>query len=152
MTLLTAAAVLALAASCQHTFAPKTILAVAQGESATLTAELDPRVIHVNKDGTADYGLMQINSANFKWLGLTPQSALDPCRSIAAAETVLKTMSGYNTGSPTRGLGYALAVTKRERGSQPNFIPATSPAARQDEVDIEDRPAVTDGDVIFNGD
>lgn len=107
MTALTAAAVLALAASCQSVVAPETVLKIATHESS-----LDPSRIHLNLDRSVDVGLMQINSRNFKWLGLTMADALDPCRSIKAGAEVLVAHSYYNTGSPTRGIdnGYALAV------------------------------------------
>lgn len=50
---------------------------------------------------------MQINSANFNWLGL--HDPFDPCQSIAAAGRLLASLSAYNTGSPTKGIanGYA---------------------------------------------
>ena len=108
-TILTAAAVLALASTCQHTFAPKTILAIAQQESG-----LNAAAVHINRDGSTDRGLMQINDRNFGFLGMTPRTAENPCASIAAAEAILRAMSGYNSGSPTKSLTYALAVNARE--------------------------------------
>ena len=77
---LSIATVAALAAACQSAVAPDTIASIAQHESG-----LDPAAIHHNANGTDDVGLMQINSANFAWLGLDAQTALDPCESIAAA-------------------------------------------------------------------
>jgi type IV secretion system protein VirB1 len=108
---LSASAVLALATVCQPPnavhVAPEMLLAIARHESA-----LDPSVIHINTNGTRDYGLMQISERNFAWLGLTPQTALDPCASIRAGAAVLTALSVYNTGSPTRGIanGYAIRV------------------------------------------
>lgn len=104
---LTVAAVLGLAATCQSVVSPQTILKIATHESG-----LYPERIHQNSDGSADVGLMQINSKNFDWLGLTMANALNPCVSIRAGAEVLTAFSRYNTGSPTRGIenGYALAV------------------------------------------
>lgn len=105
MILLTAAAVLTLAGSCQSAVAPVTILKIAQHESG-----LNPEATHRNRDGSTDYGLMQVNERNFPWLGLTRESALDPCQSIAAAAKLLASFSRYNSGSPTRSLDYAVKV------------------------------------------
>lgn len=83
------------------------ILAISQRESG-----LNPLAVHLNSNGSRDYGLMQISERNFGWLGLTLQSALDPCTSIRAAATVLTSLSRYNTGDPARGIanGYATRV------------------------------------------
>lgn len=147
-TLLTAAAVLALAAQCQRTYAPKTILAYAQGESLVPGGLLDASAISKpNRDGSRDYGLMQINSGNFAWLGLTPATAMDPCRSIAAAETVLRTASGYNSGSPVKSIGYALSVVAREHALAETaaVMPPPSPRARNP----MSLPSRTGRDMVF---
>jgi hypothetical protein len=47
--------------------------------------------------------LGQINSSNFAWLGLTPATALDPCRNLAAEAHILRSLSVYATGSPSKG-------------------------------------------------
>ena len=105
MTTLTVAAVLALATTCQNVVAPTTILKIAQHESG-----MDPSARHVNRDGSIDVGLMQINNKNFAYLALA--DPMDPCESIAAAARLLKSFSLYNTGSPSKGIsnGYAVAV------------------------------------------
>lgn len=103
MTILTPAAVLALAASCQSLVAPMTILQQAQVESG-----LDAGAVHVNADGSRDLGLMQINDRNVAWLDL--RNPFDPCQSIRAASDLYASFSRYNTGSPTKGIGYAQKV------------------------------------------
>lgn len=131
MTALTAAAVLVLAASCQSVVAPETILKIATHESS-----LDPSRIHLNLDRSFDVGLMQINSSNFSWLGMTTADALDPCKSIRAGAQVLTAYSRYNTGSPSRGIanGYALAVqgvpAKPSTTPQPAPPPSDPPPLR----------------------
>ena len=121
---LTAAAVFALAGTCQSLVAPMTILKIAQVESA-----LDPQAVHRNRDGSTDFGLMQINSKNFALLGLTSMAdALDPCRSISAAAALLASFSRYNSGSPTRSLAYAASV-QAVRISDPVTVPQASAPA-----------------------
>lgn len=124
MTILAAATVLALAGSCQNIVAPVTIQKVAYHESGFNTAAMNK-----NRDGSFDVGLMQINTRNFSWLGLTMASAQDPCTSIAAGAAVLATFSRYNTGSPTRGINYALAVqsVRISSGAHPQDFPVAAP-------------------------
>lgn len=89
---------------------------------------------------SVDLGIMQINSANFAKLGLTVESAFDPCKSISAAAAILSgsyaggdthtaqqaalrvAISEYNTGDPARGFanGY---VHKVELASK-HVVPA----------------------------
>lgn len=59
-----------------------------------------------------DAGVAQINSANFKWLGVTPETVFDPCKSIEAQARLLRSYSQYNTGSKERGFrnGYVNKV------------------------------------------
>lgn len=150
-----------LAAHCGPGVAPSTLGSIAMTESG-----LDPLVINDNTTGTSgapqtlehavgiasalleaghsiDVGLMQINSANFSRLGLTTESAFDPCQSVAAAAKLLvqsyaggsshaeqqaalrRTISTYNTGDPERGLanGYVHKVRLAAR----QMVPALEP-------------------------
>jgi hypothetical protein len=63
---------------------------------------LDPTLIRYNRNGTFDAGLTQVNSANFGWLGLTLQDALDPCKNLAAGAKVL--LAKYNGSSGRLGM------------------------------------------------
>jgi len=95
-------------------------LAIAQQESG-----FNPNAINTgNSNGTADYGVFQINSTNLASLGLTPASALDPTQNIAAGVNLLaqlqsrygtdtaSILSAYNTGSPNNtGSAYVSSVT-----------------------------------------
>lgn len=101
---MTAAQVFALAMQCTSVD-PHLVLSIAQRESG-----LDPAIVHMNTNGTRDFGLLQINESNFGLLHLTPSSALDPCQSIRAAGDLISILSRYNSGSPTRSTGYALRV------------------------------------------
>ena len=103
---------------------------------------------------SVDLGVMQINSVNFLKLGLTPESAFDPCRSIAAAATILSgdyaggetheeqqsalrgALSKYNTGDAQRGFenGYVHKVELAAR----QIVPAL-------DVPAPDRPPLSQG-------
>jgi hypothetical protein len=92
VSILTPAAAMALALQCVGpSFAP-VMVGIAQHESG-----LDTTIVHRNSNGTVDVGLVQVNSTNFGWLGLTMQTAMDPCRNLAAGARVL--LVRYN-GSP----------------------------------------------------
>lgn len=131
MTTLTVAAALALATQCGAGLDPNLLVGIARHES-----RLNTEAVNVNANGSRDIGLMQINSSNFAWLGLTAETALDPCVSMRAGAAVLTRLSTYNTGSPTRGIanGYVQAVvasvgTVREARAAPAApSPAPTPA------------------------
>lgn len=63
----------------------------------------NPAATNLNRNGTTDFGLAQINSSNLAWLGLTPATVMDPCRNIGAAATILRSLSVYATGSLAKG-------------------------------------------------
>lgn len=147
---LTQPTVESLASQCAPSVAPQTLAAVALAESG-----FDPLAIGVNgpkplrlrpasapdairladtlqaEGANLDLGLAQINSANLGRLGLTLATSFDPCRSLAAAATLIRTgymragpragseqpalwssLSLYNTGDPQRGFrnGYVAKV------------------------------------------
>ena len=135
------AAFLALAAQCAADVAPDTLLAVARHESRLSPWSLNDNtsrqslVFRTREEAEAegsrrvaqghsvDFGLMQINSLNFGWLGVTPASVLDPCTNVTAGAAVLRrawaqaratmgdgpdalraTLSLYNTGDIKSGI------------------------------------------------
>ena len=138
----------ALLQACAPNVAPETMMAVIRVESHG-----DPFQIGVNsgrplrrqptkaadaiatargllsRGANFDAGLMQINSANFERLGLTPETVFDPCTNLRAGARVLTdnyrraraaghanplqaAISEYNTGSRVRGVsnGYVGCV------------------------------------------
>lgn len=115
MAALTIPAALALAASCGGGVDPAMLVGIARVESG-----LNPAAIHVNANGSRDYGIAQINDSNFAMLGLDAASALDPCKSFTAASRLLMMLSRYNTGSPSRGLlnGYSAAVASASQDTR----------------------------------
>jgi type IV secretion system protein VirB1 len=149
---LSVAAVLALAASCQGVAAPETIAQIVQVESGR-----DPLAVHDNTakrsyapatadearrlaagliaaGHSVDRGLAQINSSNDGWLGL--QDPFDACQSVRAAANLLGYLSGYNTGSPTKGIAYAVSVTVRNHAA-----PSGPARAKPDGAPPDSRPA-----------
>jgi type IV secretion system protein VirB1 len=150
------AAFLALALRCAPEVAPDTLLAVARHESglaewslhdntgntsltyASLEEAASAGSARIAAGHSVDFGLMQVNSLNFSWLGLDPRTALDPCRNVAAGGEVLKrayvqavakvgetpealrvALSFYNTGDPASGFtgGYVRGV----EGAAPRY-------------------------------
>ena len=121
----------------------------------------------LERGANIDLGLGQINSANLSWLGLSVESAFDPCRNIAAAAKILSqnylqatsrgadaplaaALSAYNTGSMTNGLanGYVARVYRAARFVVPPLLPdePTLPPANDIAVDgkADPRPAIWD--------
>lgn len=113
---------------------------------------------------SVDFGLGQINSANFEWLGLTVETVFDPCTNLSAAETVLRdgyerarsngasenqafqmALSAYNTGSLQRGFenGYVEKVLANME-SAPILTPneAKPSSAPSWEVFAQESPAM----------
>lgn len=99
------------------------------------------------RDVNFDAGLMQINSANWNRLGLTPENVFDPCTNVRAGAKILtdnytdatkrhghgqrallEAFSLYNTGKRTAGFnnGYVGKVSgnaARFAGVAPPYIP-----------------------------
>ena len=81
----------------QYGVDPSLALAIAQQESS-----FNPSAVsQPNKNGTVDYGLMQINSKNLSSLGLTPATALDPQSNINAAMQLLSSYTQQYNGDPS---------------------------------------------------
>jgi len=150
----TLTAFLTLAAVCAPGVAPETLAAIARTESGLRTfaigingpgssaivpatrGEAIERAEALLRAGRSiDLGLMQINSRNLGWLGLSVEDAFDPCRNIAAGARVLTAFSGYNTGHPNRGFanGYVarvLAAGARNAAQPAAALPADPPQPR----------------------
>jgi type IV secretion system protein VirB1 len=148
-----------LAATCAPHNHVETLAAVASTESG-----FDPFTLHDNTTGriyhpatredaiasgvelatverhSVDFGLMQINGANFARLGLTLADAFDPCHNLAAADRVLldgytapapgqdpqpavkQALSRYNTGDAARG--FANGYVSKVQASAEQVVPA----------------------------
>lgn len=86
--------------------------AIAWHESRMNPAAVSP----ANHNNTRDYGLMQINQANFGRLGLTAESALDPAASARAAAQLLR-------DGARPGLSLADRVSIYNAGARPDGGP-----------------------------
>ncbi len=138
MTVLTAAAVLALANACVGPSLAPIMTGIAQHESG-----LDPAAINHNPNGTVDVGLAQVNSSNFGWLGLTMADALDPCLNLKAGARVL--LVRYNGNPPDAGkVAYASAVTARIRALDGDGGTATVTPPNDEAPGLEDAPGQTE--------
>lgn len=150
MTALSVTAALQLALQCSAVaIDPHLVLAHAQQESG-----LDPAVIHTNRNGTRDFGLMQINETNFGLLHLTPLTALDPCQSIRAETQLMAILSRYNSGSPTRSIGYAVQVMARLHAVDNTAAPAPKPSFTEAPSDALAEPTQqkgANGILVFDG-
>ena len=156
-----------LALRCAPSVAPSTLASIAQTESAFQALSVNDNTTQTSgvpatreiavqiaaklleAGHSIDVGIMQINSANFGKLGLTLDAAFDPCRSIAAAATLLAgdyaggdthesqqsslraAISRYNTGDAVRGFenGYVHKVELAARRVVPAIDVGAPPAA-----------------------
>jgi soluble lytic murein transglycosylase-like protein len=67
---------------------PVTLLhAVAQVESS-----FQQKAVSTNRDGSVNYGLMQIHESNLGWLGHTKETIMEPCANVMAGARVLADM------------------------------------------------------------
>jgi type IV secretion system protein VirB1 len=134
--ILSAAAILTLAAQCSANIAPQTLAAIVQTESHGNPLALNvnksrqpmPQVSAANAAATAkryvaagysvDLGLGQINSRNMKILGLTWETVFDPCTTVAALGRVLtKNFEAVRDGKhPQTAL--RIAISMYNTGSQ----------------------------------
>jgi type IV secretion system protein VirB1 len=100
-----------------------------------------------------DAGLAQINSQNWGWLGLTPETVFDPCTNLRAGERVIlagytaapytldAAISRYNTGDEQRGIdnGYVGRVKGWMPKPQPDRVyeaAGQAPRAIHDEAPV----------------
>lgn len=110
---------LALAGNCweeagiRYRIDPWLLYSIAKKESG-----LDPSQIHVNRDGSYDIGLMQINSTHLPKLsrfGITEKMLTDPCTNINVGAWVLS-WNIHQHGNTTFALGaYNAGATRSER-------------------------------------
>lgn len=176
--MLTVAAALAIASTCVSPSLAPIIVGISLHESGR-NGLLEPYAIHDNQSGRSyypdtaqqavviarsliaighgslDVGIAQVTTANFGWLGLTIETALDPCRSFAASSAVLFAKYNGNPPGSVKAL-YAAGVTAKIRS-----IDAGPPLLVQQSVDVTTprdgpsnnpfaQPARTGRDLVFN--
>ncbi len=90
---------------------PLLLISIAKVES-----NFNPRAVNVNKNGTKDYGIMQINSFWLEKYKIPKEWIFEPCYNIHFGAMVLKrcmdqyknislAVDCYNKGSKTKGYG-----------------------------------------------
>lgn len=108
-------------AGARYNINPHLLYAIAKTESG-----LNAAAINLNKNGSYDLGMMQINSSWFPALrrfGIDERQLLDPCTSIEVGAWILAqnmrrlgnswdAVGAYNSGKPAYRLQYALKVYK----------------------------------------
>lgn len=110
----------------------------------------------ITRRHSIDIGLMQINSANIRRLGMTLRTAFDPCRSISGAASILSrnynsirksaspqaallnAISMYNTGSSVKG--FRNGYVKKVQAAATRLLPASEMSAAAVESSIAQGP------------
>lgn len=155
--ILSAAVFVQLAASCAPSVHVDTLASVARTESKLNTLAIGDNTTHrsyapateqeavatalalLNQGHSIDLGLMQINSANLRGLGLSVADTFDACKSMAGGARVLvagyrpsvgedtqpallRALSRYNTGNDQRG--FANGYVQRVQYAAQQIVPA----------------------------
>jgi len=104
-------------AACRYNISAEILYAIAKVESS-----FNPGAVNWNKNGSYDYGVMQINSRWYKVLGADAWSKLgDPCYNVNVGAWILagcmkkygytwEAVGCYNAGSKNKRHGYAYKV------------------------------------------
>jgi type IV secretion system protein VirB1 len=97
------------------------------------------------RDISFDAGIAQINSKNFKWLGVTPETVFDPCEAIKAQTRLLRSYSKYNTGDENNGFtnGYVNKVVAGQERVRNAMRMAEAEARPSPDVSRETAPSET---------
>lgn len=112
-------------AGVEYSINPQILKAIAKVES-----NFKPRAVNWNKNGTYDFGVMQINSSWYYTLGKEWWMTLgDPCSNIKGGARILsgcmkkygyswEAIGCYNSQTPTKRDKYAMAVFKQLQSIQ----------------------------------
>lgn len=112
-------------AGVEYSINPQILKAIAKVES-----NFKPRAVNWNKNGTYDFGIMQINSSWYYTLGKEWWNTLgDPCSNIKGGAKILsgcmkkygyswEAIGCYNSQTPSKRDKYALAVFRQLQSIQ----------------------------------
>jgi soluble lytic murein transglycosylase-like protein len=103
----------------RYRVAPHLLRAIANQESG-----MNPKAIHTNKDGTKDFGIMQINERwmpQLRQFGISKEGLMDPCQNIHVSAYILrnlynrygenwKAVGHYNATHPIKAAKYAWKI------------------------------------------
>lgn len=97
---------------------PMTLLhAVAHVESS-----FQQKAVSTNRDGSINYGLMQIHESNLGWLGHTKETIMEPCANVMAGARVLADMV-KRYGMTWRAVGsYNAGTSPALDGSRQEYV------------------------------
>lgn len=97
---------------------PVTLLhAVAHVESS-----FQQKAVSTNRDGSINYGLMQIHESNLAWLGHTKETIMEPCANVMAGARVLADMV-KRYGMTWRAVGsYNAGTSPALDGSRQEYV------------------------------
>ncbi|MFN7064850.1 MAG: lytic transglycosylase domain-containing protein [Aquificaceae bacterium] len=111
---------------------PVMLIAIAKTESG-----FNPRAVNINKNGTRDYGIMQINSYWLQRYKIPKEWVFEPCYNIHFSAMVLKkcmneykgialAVDCYNKGSKAKGHGaYVERVLRDYKRYQSMLFPSS---------------------------
>lgn len=134
---LTAAVFMQLVAGCgldlPPLITPERLEAFARLESGLNPSAVSPP----NRDGSRDYGLMQINEQHFRRFRVNARTVMEPCTNLRIGVAILAEADRaaacrYNTGRLSCQNGYferlAVAATARRAESASRAVPVISPS------------------------
>ncbi len=87
---------------------------------AFVESHFRPEAISTNRDGSVNYGMMQIHESNLAWLGHNKDTIMEPCANVMAGARVLADMikrygmTWRAVGSYNAGTSPALDVSRQE--------------------------------------
>jgi soluble lytic murein transglycosylase-like protein len=103
----------------QYRVSPRLLGAIARHESG-----MNPQAVHKNRDGTRDYGLMQVNDRwipSLRQYGITKEKLMEPCQNIYVGAMILRSLferygenwtavGHYNAAHPLVAAKYAWKI------------------------------------------
>ena len=121
----------------QHGLSPRLLRSIAMVESGCR-----PSAVHVNTNGSTDFGMMQVNSSWIGKLGLdTGRLLRDPCYNVMTGAGILRqcvdrygytweAVGCYNASSRDKRVDYSWKILRALKGASPalSTAPASSPA------------------------
>ena len=89
---------------------------------AYVESHFRPEAVSTNRDGSINYGMMQIHESNLSWLGHTKETIMEPCANVMAGARVMADMI-KRYGMTWRAVGSYNAGTSPARdGSRQEYV------------------------------
>lgn len=146
-------------AAVQHGLSPRLLRSIAMVESGCR-----PSAVHVNTNGSTDFGMMQVNSSWIGKLGLdTGRLLRDPCYNVMTGAGILRqcvdrygysweAVGCYNASSRDKRVDYSWKILRALKGASPtsSAAPAAS-AAKAATKAMEPPSSATKPAVVSSG-